>query len=141
MSFGKHGQGGRMDEWSRMVQTIMDEMRNRIFFEYRATGTWVPRINLYASRSAYHICVELAGLERDLVCVECIGDQRLRITGRRPQPRVGILESPFSVEVMEVDEGPFSREIDLPEPVDGNLIEVSYDRGYLWITVPKIQPK
>ncbi len=137
MSFSKFGHGERMDEWSRKVHTIMDEMRNRIFFEYRASGAWPPRVNVYAGRDAFYVCVELAGLERDLVCVECIDEHRIRISGQRPQPRVGVLEAPFSVELMEIDEGPFCREIDLPDAVDADTIESSYDRGYLWITVPK----
>ncbi len=140
MSFGKFGTGDRMEDWSRKIHDIMDQMRNRIFFEYRATGTWAPRANVFANREAYHICVELSGLERDLICVECVDAQRVRVSGRRPPPRGPQLEGPYSVELMEIDEGAFLREIDLPEPVDGSNIEVSYDRGYLWVTIPKITP-
>lgn len=40
---------------------------------------------------------------------------------------------------MEIDEGPFAREIELAQPVDVNAVEVNYDRGYLWILLPKIR--
>ena len=54
---------------------------------------------------------------------ECCERTRIRIRGRRAQPRPDGVEGPLSVHAMEIDEGPFSREIDLPEPIDMDQIE------------------
>lgn len=137
MFVSKLGSGEKMENWSRKIHDIMDEMRNRIFCDYRASGAWQPTVNLYETRSTYHLCVELAGLQRDAVVVECLDEKRVCITGQRAQPRTANMETPFSVELMEIDEGPFRREIELHEPVQVNTFELSYDRGYLWITLRK----
>ena len=140
MSRRNFGSGDSVEDWSRKVQDIMDEMRNRIFLDYRTTGTWQPALNVYETRGAYYACVELAGLEQSAICVECLGPQRVRISGHRGQPRAGDLENPFSVEMMEIDEGPFCREFELPEPISVDAVEATYDKGYLWITLPKNAP-
>ena len=38
---------------------------------------------------------------------------------------------------MEIDEGPFRREIDLPAAVDTSQVEATYRKGFLWIRLPK----
>lgn len=137
MSPRKFGSGDKMEDWTRRVHDIMDEMRNRIFFDYRTTGAWQPTINLYETREAFYVCVELAGLDENAISVECLSPRRVRITGQRAQPRGAGMEAPFSVEIMEIDEGPFCREVDLPDAVTVDAVEASYDKGYLWITLPK----
>jgi HSP20 family molecular chaperone IbpA len=125
------------DEWSHKIGELLDQMHNRSFFEFRRSGAWQPRVNLYASAAAYHVCVELAGLERDAIGVECPDERRLRIVGRRSRPTIHMLVDECSVEVMEIDEGGFSRDIELPMSVDRAEIQIAYERGFLWITLPK----
>ena len=48
------------------------------------------------------------------------------------------VEGPLSIHAMEIDEGPFRREIELPEAVDVDRMEATYSKGYLWITVPRM---
>jgi HSP20 family protein len=137
MSFGKFGQGDDLDEWSRKIRDIMDEMEKRAFVHFRGSGTWQPATNVYETRDAYYICVDLAGVPRQQIDVECVDRQRITIRGRRGQPRPEGVEGPLSIHAMEVDEGPFWREIDLPEPINVDRLEASYSEGYLWITVPR----
>lgn len=136
MPFKNHGPGREMDEWSQKVYEIMNEMRTRIFFEYRASGTWQPRVNLYATRDEYALCVDLAGLDPEDLSVECVDERRLRLSGERRRP-CGAMEGPFSVEAMEIDEGQFAREVEFPEPIEISAVSIRYDRGYLWITLRK----
>lgn len=124
-------------QWQRRIQDIMDEMRNRSFCDYRATGTWLPNVNIYENHVAYYVCLELAGLERSSVTVECADAQHISISGQRARPRAPGLEEPFSVELMEIDEGPFLRAIDFSEPVATDAIELLNDDGYLWIILQK----
>lgn len=137
MSFGKFGSDEQMQEWSRKIQDIMNEMRNRNFVEYRATGTWQPRVNLYAARTAFHVCIELAGLDPEGFAVERLAATRICLRGIRQRPRRPATEDLGRVEEMEIDEGAFAREIELPEPIDEQAVEITYDRGFLWIHLPK----
>jgi HSP20 family molecular chaperone IbpA len=138
MAESKFGHGQGMDEWSRSIGDILDEMRNRSFFDFRDSGAWQPATNVYETAGHYYICVELAGVLVEGISVECLGQNRVAVLGRRRQPRPAGQEGPLSVHVMEIDEGPFAREFDLPEPFDDEASHVSYSEGYLWIILPKI---
>ena len=115
MGAKKFGSGDNAGDWSRRIQDIMDEMRNRSFCDYRATGAWLPTVNIYETRALYLVCV----------------------AGQRLRPRAPSLSDPFSVELMEIDEGPFHREVDFSAPIELDELEILYDNGYLWITLRK----
>jgi HSP20 family protein len=135
----KFGPGDEMRDWSRRIQDIMDEMRNRSFCDYRASGTWLPTINIYACRGRYLVCVELAGLQREGLTITCPDAHHVRIGGERSRPRVAQLDETFSIELMEIDEGPFAREIDFAEPIAVEQVALAYEEGFLWITLPKMR--
>jgi HSP20 family protein len=137
MAFDDFGQGASFAEWSQNIHDIMDEMLKRSFVRFRDTGTWQPATNVYETRDAYFICVELAGVDREQIDLRCCDHTRISIRGRREQPRPEGVEGPLSVHALEIDEGPFSREIELPEPVEVEQVDAKYSEGYLWITVPK----
>lgn len=138
MTFSKFGRGEDMCEWSRRMQDILDEMYKRHFVQFRDENWWQPATDVYETRDAYYICVELAGMDPDEVTVECHEEHRVTIHGYRANPRPQGVAGPLSVHAMEVDHGPFRREVDLPEPIDVDAVEATYDKGYLWITLPKI---
>jgi HSP20 family protein len=138
MSFDKFGQGEGFDEWSQKIHDIMDEMQKRDFVHFRDTGTWQPATNVYETRDHYYICVELAGVREEQIDVECVEGTRIMISGSRAQPRPEGVEGPLSIHAMEIDEGPFLREIDLPEPIDVQELEATYGKGYLWITARRM---
>ena len=124
-------------QWQRRIQDIMDEMRNRSFCDYRASGTWLPNVNIYENHSAYYVCVELAGLERGSVVVECPDAQHISISGQRARPHAPGLDEAFSVDLMEIDEGPFLRAIDFNEAIVVDAVELLHDEGYLWVILRK----
>jgi HSP20 family protein len=136
MSFSKFGPGGEFGEWSRRIHQMMDEMFTRSFLPFRDNGEWQPETNLYESRDAYHVCMDLAGMERESIDVQSVGDTSLVVSGQRCTPRPEA-RSELSILVMEIDEGRFRRRIDTPEPIDQDGIEAHYDRGFLWIRLPK----
>ena len=138
MSVKKPGPGGGFgQEWVRDVQEIIHEMRKRAFFDYRASGTWIPNINIYQTDSAYVICVELAGFDSGTLELQLVKPQHVCISGQRPRPDTPALAAPFSTEMMEIDEGTFRRVIDFPEDVDIDSAEVHYESGYLWVKLQK----
>ena len=138
MPFDSFGQGEGFDEWSQKLHDIMDEMQKRDFVHFRDSGTWQPATNVYETRDHYYICVELAGVREEQIDVECLEGMRITICGSRAQPRPEGVDGPLSVHAMEIDEGPFRREIDLPEPIDVERLVAAYGKGYLWITVPRM---
>lgn len=140
MRFSRFGRKSGFDEWVQKLHDIMDEMLKRSFVDFRHTGEWQPATNVYESRECYYICVELAGVEQDRIDVECIDGTRVLLRGTRETPRPVDVDThaPLSVYVLEIDEGAFRREIDLPEPVDVDRIDECYRQGYLWIRLPKI---
>jgi len=137
MTFSKFGHGDDLDEWSRKIHDLMDEMLNRNYVDFRAAGTWQPATDVYETRDAYHICVELAGMQPDAVEVACPDPRRVVISGSRGNPRPAGVSGPLSVHNMEIDHGPFQREVDLPEPVQMDAVTATYDKGHLWIKLPK----
>jgi HSP20 family molecular chaperone IbpA len=137
MAFGRFGESEGFDEWSQKIREIMDEMQKRDFVRFRGSGTWQPATNVYETREAYYICVELSGVSPEQVDVECAERSRVLISGGRPQPRPDGVSSPLSIHALEIDEGRFRREIDLPEEVDVERIDAKYDKGFLWITIPR----
>ena len=137
MQVSQFGQREEIRSWQRRVQDILDEMRKRSFCDYRASGAWLPTINIYANDALYHVCVELAGIDHDSVSVECPDARHLRVSGERIRPHTSGLAASSHIELMEIDEGPFHREIDFADEVDATTIEIAYTQGYLWITLRK----
>lgn len=109
--------------------------------------TWTPCVNLYETGTAYRVCVDLAGVEKDKIdlTVATHPSPRLTIRGSRPIPRSPVAATPAPaaprsktrVHRMEVDHGMFMREVDLPEDVDADAISATYRTGLLWIELPK----
>lgn len=141
MKFSKFSEGQGMEEWSRRVCDIMDEMLKRHFVEFRNAGAWRPAVNLYETAEAYHVCLDLPGMREDEIEVHCDGQTRVTVYGGRVRPRPADLpaDAPLSVHLMEIDEGPFRREIELPAPFEMDAVEAAYRLGFLWITLPKIR--
>ena len=129
-----------MDDWSRKMQDIMEEMLKRSFVDFRQTRPWKPSANLYESESAYLVCVELAGVES--VEIEARNEPRpaLRVVGVRQQPRPQSVDD-VSIAMLEIDEGPFARVIELPGPVETSQLETTFTKGYVWISMPKMTTK
>ncbi len=121
----------------RKISELMDEMLNRDFFQFRGAGSWTPAINLYEDDNAYHLCVELAGVRDRQIELRCASDRQLIVCGLRSQPRPCHTDDPLRIVVMEIDEGRFRREVQLPEPIEPGEIEADNSEGFLWVTLPR----
>jgi HSP20 family protein len=100
-----------------------------------ATGRWTPNTDIYRTDTGLVIKAELAGMKSDSLEIT-IEDQRLRITGVRPDccraPRCSFL-------VMEISYGPFETTLDLPPGYDLSQARAVYVNGFLRIDVPATQ--
>lgn len=108
------------------------------YYNFRSDQAWKPAVNLYETASAYLVCVDLAGVEKEKIDLE-LHDGRLTLRGARSVP----LESEkretgrVSVHLMEIDHGPFCREVELPDDVHRDKIVATHRNGLLWIELPK----
>jgi len=135
MAFKKFGNDG--DDWVRKVGDLMDQMLNRSYVEFRDVGAWRPAVNVYETDEAFFICMAVAGVEQDQIDVHSPDGRRLVIAGMRGMPRPQGAAGAISIVAMELDQGPFRREVELPELIDVDQIEASYSKGFVWVTVPR----
>lgn len=120
----------------------MMEGMNKGYYGFRPNEPWQPNVNLYESDSAYHVCVDLAGVDKEKIDL-VVQDGRLVLKGSRGMPAPGEQRpaDPQSkrlrIHLMEIDHGPFSREVELPEDAQPEKIGANYRNGLLWVEVPK----
>lgn len=115
---------------------IVNEMHS-VRFRYirHARQGWEPLMNVYRYPEHYEICVELAGVATENIHIEVAG-RRVAISGVRlwPDLRCKITESHcHRTTLMEIEDGSFWREIELPEAVDGSGATVTSLNGLVWI--------
>ncbi|MEJ7567294.1 MAG: Hsp20/alpha crystallin family protein [Gaiellaceae bacterium] len=77
------------------------------------------------------VVVELPGVDPESVRV-AVEERSLTIAGERPRPRV----EGQVYQQMEIEYGPFQRQIQLAEDIDVAGASASYERGLLTITMP-----
>ena len=134
----RFGEVEGLDQWSGRMNEIMDEMLNRSYVEYRDSRTWQPPTNVYETSREYRICAEIGGMRLEEIEVVCRNDRCVVISGQRPMPRHDDVDE-LCVHLLEIDEGPFEREIDLPDSIEVDGVEVAYEVGFLWIRLPKCE--
>ena len=133
----------------RQMQRLMEQMQKG-FFNFCPSETWTPNVNLYENDTAYVVCVDLAGVDKEKIEV-VVADQKLTLRGARLVPTfpelnadaggggggAGESHPKLRVHVMEIDHGPFCREVELPADVDRERIGAAHRNGLLWIELPK----
>jgi HSP20 family protein len=96
---------------------------------------WAPAIDLVETDDHFVLRADLPGLEEKDVTVR-VGDSVLTISGER---RFG--HEDHGYHRVERGFGSFSRALTLPEGVDADAIQASFDRGVLEVRVPKPQER
>jgi HSP20 family protein len=127
---------------ARQVNKIMEQAQKG-YFAFAPGETWTPSVNLYETEAAYHVCVDLAGVDKEKIDI-VVHDGRMSLKGTRAVPSCeeiveGDDDRPrrVRVHVMEIDHGAFCREVELPRDVHQEQIVAKYDNGVLWIHLPK----
>jgi len=119
---------------------IAVELTRVQFTQLYAPHAWEPPINVYRYDGCIKICVDLAGVERETIDLR-VEPGRLVLRGRRamPQPRICENQSEekcVQILTMEIDHGPFAREVLLPADVEINAVSAQQENGLLWISLP-----
>jgi HSP20 family protein len=114
-------------------------------FSGRAFGTasssgrpqlWLPAVDTYETEHAFVIEADLPGVRQENIDVH-FEQGTLTITGRRAPTLPASEKGKLRIYSSERLSGAFSRSIRLPEYVDGEKIEATYDNGVLTVRVPK----
>src|SRR5688572_10551355 len=123
----------------RQMSKMMEQL-HKGFYSFCPAETWTPNVNLYENDIGYLLCVDLAGVDKEKIEL-VVADGHLRLRGQRIVPVTpdGSEERPrnLRVHLMEIDYGPFCREVELPADVNRDKISANYLNGMLWIELPR----
>jgi len=126
---------------SGYVGVVVEHAAYRSFTEFADNQGWSPAVNIYQVGKVIHICLDLAGIQRDKIDVR-IEPGRLTVSGVRQAPEPGgqqpekALAGPMKILTMEIDYGAFQRVIQVPTDVNLDAVHSEYRDGVLWITLP-----
>lgn len=122
----------------RQMGKMMDQMQKG-YFNFYPAETWTPAVNLYENDIGYIVCVDLSGVDKEKIEL-VVADGQLKLRGQRAVPAVPDGEARakgLRVHLMEIDYGPFCREVGLPADVDQERIRATYVNGMLWVELPR----
>ena len=106
----------------------------------RWAGFDTPALDVHENDKAYKVVTPLPGVNPDQINVR-LQNGVLTISGEFEEPKV---DENSKVVVRERYYGSFSRSVTLPQSVDSDKVEATYDNGVLTLNLPKspeAQPK
>lgn len=115
-------------EVNRLFNTLFGELEGA-----QGHRRWVPPMDLVEADDHFVLKADLPGLGEDEVTIE-VNDGTLTVSGERKAERS---ESDRGWYRIERSFGQFSRSLTLPEGIDPDGIEASFDRGVLSVRIPK----
>jgi HSP20 family protein len=117
------------------LHDVTSELARSRFSRF-APHTWEPAINAYRCEKCVRICVDLAGVERSLIDLT-VEPRRVLVRGTRELPEPTSDEGcALQFLAMEIDYGPFEREVILPAEVEIDKAHAEQRNGLLWISLP-----
>ncbi len=117
------------------LQDVTYELARSQFSQF-AAHTWEPAINAYRCESCVRICVDLAGVDRAQIDLT-VEPRRILIRGSRELPEPTNAEGrTVQLLALEIDYGPFEREVPLPTEVKIDQAHAEQRNGLLWISLP-----
>jgi HSP20 family protein len=101
---------------------------------YTQPEGWRPAMNAYRCEGCIRICFELAGVQRADIDLR-IEPRKLLLRGTRRTPEPASAR-PQQIIALEIDNGPFAREVRLPAEVIPEKVTAEQRDGLLWIELP-----
>jgi HSP20 family protein len=117
--------------WDPMRDLLTMQERLESLFGRAAPG-WVPAVDLVERPDTYVLTVELPGMKRDDVRIECQGDIVV-VSGQRP----GQTCCPDRYQQLERGQGHFSRSFRFAHAIESDGINADLVLGVLTVTIPK----
>ena len=113
-----------------------DRLFSSLFNGTRNGGTvqrWVPAVDLVEADASFVLRADLPGVAETDVAIE-VQDNVLTISGSRQADHERKEQGWYR---LERSYGSFSRSLTLPDGVDADKVEASFDRGVLEVRIPK----
>jgi HSP20 family protein len=121
------------------LQSDMNRLFNAFFDAPTGAGNgatlrrWVPAMDLVETEEHFVLRADLPGLTEEDVKVE-LEDNVLTVSGERKAEHEDRREGYYRVERAS---GQFARSLTLPEGVEADAVEASFDKGVLEVRIPK----
>lgn len=110
----------------------LDRVFNRSFGN---SSAWLPAMDVIERADSFVVTLDVPGMSHE--AIDLTFDQgTLTIRGTRSAPEYGDQDKVY---VVERTLGDFERVVRLPETVDGDRIQASFDRGVVTVLIPKAQ--
>jgi HSP20 family protein len=133
----------RWDPFREM--SALQERMNRLMSDFRtrtpwteeemAQGGWVPAVDIYETKEAIVLNVELPGVTKDDMALE-VKDNTLTLKGEKKLEK-DVKEE--SYHRMERTYGSFMRAFTLPSTVQQEKVKARFKDGILEVTIPKAE--
>jgi len=117
--------------WSYQARTDLNVSSIQLW--QGAPHVWQPPINAFRCKGAVRICVDLAGVDKSLIDLT-VEPRRVIVRGSRETPEP--TDQTTQILALEIDYGPFEREVQLPAEVDVERARAEQENGLLWIYLP-----
>jgi HSP20 family protein len=118
-------------EMNRLFTSLFDSPTRPSSGE--TTRRWIPAIDLVEDGDRYVLHADLPGVAEQDVSVE-VDAGVLKISGERRSART---EQQGGYRRIERSFGSFSRSLTLPDGIDPDAVEASFDKGVLEVRIPK----
>ena len=122
-----------MDELQQEIQELFSDLWQVPRFSGLRAG-FRPHVDCFRTDDALTVVVEIPGIEGDNVDL-FVAEGTLYLSGSRARPRV----EGQVYQQMEIDYGPFRRQVALGVDVDVAQAQATYERGILTIVLPVSQ--
>lgn len=106
---------------------------DNFFFNSLADGFLKPNLDIRANDKEYTICIEIPGVEEHDIKLE-ITNNVLTISGKKKMEKEDTAKTYYC---MERPYGPFKRVLSLPEDVDQEEVEATFENGVLNINMQR----
>src|SRR4051812_7917577 len=110
-----------------------DRLFNTLFDRSEGQQRWVPAMDLVEAEDHFQLRADLPGLSEEDVSIE-LRDNVLTIAGERKAEHEQRERGWYR---LERQYGKFSRSLSLPEGVDPDRVEASFDHGVLEVRIAK----
>ena len=119
----------------REVDSLFDQFFNRSGSDEGTAAVWSPRTDLVEKDDAFHLRLDVPGMSKDDIRIN-LQNGALTVSGERSSEKTEEGEEYVRVERAF---GNFHRTFRLPDAVDPDRIEATYEDGVLLINVPKTE--
>jgi HSP20 family protein len=96
---------------------------------------WRPPTDMYEREDSLVVRVEIAGMKEEDFIIH-LDQNQLVIRGTRSD-----VNERRAYHQMEINFGEFMTGVELPTPIDAENVRAEYQNGFLWVFLPKAQPR